>query len=120
MCAINLPAREPPDSTTDKRVGREVFLPANTRKRNRRSRAIRQNLCERSRIFMTDDAGDGPGGSSVVRGKGISALPEFAVKVVESGPLSACHIFQSGRDKQAVQGSPASCLCSSRVAFPKR
>ncbi len=92
MCAINLPAREPPDSTSNKRVGREVFLPANTRKRNRRRGAVCKDFCERSGVLMTYDTGDGPSGGRMVGRKRIAALPEFAVRGVDVRPLSAGRI----------------------------
>jgi len=69
MCAINLPSGEPADPGADERVGRKVFLSAHARVGDGCGGALGEYFCKRARIFVTDNASDGPSGGGVAGGK---------------------------------------------------
>ena len=92
MGAIDLPAEVPAERASDQRIGREMLLRCDASHGDRRSHAVRQQLGERTRIFVGQDAGDGPGNCRMLGSEGSASLEKRAIPVVLQWPgaLRSC------------------------------
>lgn len=105
VSTVGLPSGKPADAGAHERVGREVTITFHPGDGNRRSGAVRKNLCEQARILVRNDAGGGPRDGRVAGRERVSALPESTARSVSGRALAAKRVLQDFRDQKRVDGS---------------
>src|SRR6202030_1435628 len=78
VCTVHLPPDQPPDRPSHDHIRGKMLLAENAACADRRGQAVRRKLSEWAGIFVSDDAGDGPGHSRMVGWKRITAPEKFA------------------------------------------
>jgi hypothetical protein len=88
MLAIDLPAGEPADAAANQGIRRKVILSANAGERDGGSSSVRENLGERTGVFVTEHAGNRKSAPCVIGRKRLAALPEAPAEGIDGRTLA--------------------------------
>ena len=103
MSPVNLSADEITDGAADERVGGKVLIGGDARGTDGSRATVGKQLGQRSRVFVSEDGSDRPGGGGMFRGEGITLRPEIAVPIALIRPIALRNALDGVGERKAVE-----------------